>query len=81
MIKCTKKFITSANSLERILEIFSVIENAMNVYHIYYYENNLRPELIKQKVNYTKGNVTLPIRFVVTFTHKNVKEIVSQATN
>lgn len=77
--QCTEKFLISNNPLEQLSEIFSIIGNATNVDHIYYYENNISTDLINQKVKWGKEGIALQITPLQTFTHKNSEEIIKQA--
>ena len=77
--KCTEHFLQSKSSFEMFSETFNAIGIVTKVDHIYYYENNIKNNLINQKYKWAKENVQLQITPLQTFTHKNFEEIVEAA--
>ena len=79
--QCTEKFLSSTKPIEELYEIFSIIGNATNVDHIFYYEHDLQTSIISQKVKWAKEGIALQITPLAKFTHDHLKEIIDQAVS
>ena len=77
--KCTEQFLLSKSTFEMFSETFIAIGQATNVDHMYYYENNLKTNLINQKYKWAKEDIALQITPLQTFTHDNFQSIVEAA--
>ncbi|WP_298152149.1 PAS domain S-box protein [Flavobacterium sp.] len=72
---CTDKFLLKSDAHDMFREAFEIIGKATHADHIYYYENDVKTNLISQQVKWAKSGVTLQITPLQRFTHENLKEI------
>ena len=77
--KCTQQFLVSKTPFQLFAETFSAIGEATNVDHIYYYENDEKSQLIRQKYKWGNDKLELQITPLQTFTYLNFQEIVDAA--
>ncbi len=77
--KCTEQFLVSKTPFQLFAETFSLIGKATGVDHIYYYENDLKTNLIRQKYKWGKENLALQITPLQEFTYENLHEILDAA--
>jgi PAS domain S-box-containing protein len=77
--KCTEQFLVSKTPFQLFAETFSAIGKATNVDHIYYYENDLSTQLIRQKYKWGRDKIPLQITALKTFSHRDLKEIIEAA--
>jgi PAS domain S-box-containing protein len=75
MALCTEKFLLSKNHIDIFKETLLIIAKAMNVDHIFYYENNATTGLIRQKYKWGKQNIELQITPLRNFTPEDIFEI------
>ncbi|WP_432669997.1 PAS domain S-box protein [Flavobacterium sp. SM2513] len=79
--QATERFLLSKTPFEMFLDTFSSIGKATNVDHIYYYENDLKTQLIRQKYKWGKETLELQITPLRTFSHDDFHEIANAAKN
>ncbi|AWI26342.1 PAS domain S-box protein [Flavobacterium pallidum] len=72
---CTDKFLLKIDTNDMFTEAFEIIGKATNADHIYYYENDLKTNLISQQIKWAKAGVELQITTLQKFTHENLREI------
>jgi PAS domain S-box-containing protein len=77
--QCTEQFLLSKTPFEIFAEIFSLIGKATNVDHIYYYENDIQTQLVRQKYKWVRDTIELQITPLRTFSHDNFNEIAEVA--
>jgi len=76
---CTEQFLQSKSPFEIFTETFALIGEATNVDHIYYYENDLKTQQVKQKYKWGRDQVELQITPLKTFSENDFKEIAHEA--
>lgn len=76
---CTEQFLQAKSPFEIFTETFALIGEATNVDHIYYYENDLKTQQIKQKYKWGRDQVELQITPLKTFSKNDFKEIAISA--
>lgn len=74
--KYTQLFLQSKSPFEMFSESFKAIGSAMNIDHMYYYENDSTTNLMIQKYKWGKDNLTLHVKPIQHFTHENFYEII-----
>lgn len=79
MALCTEKFLLSKSLNEMFLETYQIMGKATKADHIYYYTNDPETNLVNQKFKWSKEGVVLQITELQSFTHENLKEVISKA--
>jgi PAS domain S-box-containing protein len=79
MVMCTEKFINTKEKIEIFREAFPIIGKAIDVDHLYYYENDKSTNLFHQKYKWGRENIELQITKLRYFSHEDFHEIVAKA--
>lgn len=78
MAMCTEKFLLSDNQIKIFCETYPIIGKVTNADHFYYYENDTKTNLIRQKYKWGKENIELQITPLRNFTHDDFFEILEK---
>ena len=76
---CTDKFLLKKKTEDMFKETFEIIGRVTNTDHIYYYENNLKTNLISQQFKWSKPGAPPQVKKLRLFTHEDIKEITENA--
>lgn len=78
MALCTEKFLSSKSIEEMFIETYEIMGKATKTDHLFYYELDLKTNLISQKFKWAKEGVTLQITDIQPLSIDNLKEIFSE---
>ena len=79
MVMCTENFINTKEKIDIFREAFPIIGKAIDVDHLYYYENDKSTNLFRQKYKWGRENIELQITKLRYFSHEDFHEIVTKA--
>jgi PAS domain S-box-containing protein len=78
MALCTKRFLQIKNKIDLFEETYPIIGKVIKADHIYYYENDLKTNLISQKYKWTKETNQLDSIILQHFSHDDIYQITEQ---